>query len=236
MDININQATLRKSTYKDYFFWENKIMKEHALWEGYFDNKEITKDSKIIYTGILDSKKNILKCGWAVYPSIYSLLGFLQHVFLPTAFFSWFDRESEGFFIPVSTFDIVVDEVKRVSTSDIDIDSLNSMKESHNYINKLWYCDHDSLNLELKSFCESFNNTWDSDPNQKLFINIFDSPSDTFEFIKESIGWEDFEEFIEEEISMSLDTLKFTCENVITEPLLNKKFIDILNTNMPILF
>ncbi len=211
-------------------------MKDHSLWEGYFNNKEITNNSKIIYTGILNSDKNILKCGWAVYPCIYSLLGFLQHVFLPTALFSLFDHESDGFLIPVSTFNIVIDEVSKVNDSDINIASINLMKESHDFIDKLWHFDYDLLNLELKSFCETFNNTWGTDPNKKLFIKILDNPSDTFNFIKDSIGWEDYEEFVEEEISMSLDTFKFTCDNAITEPLLNKILVDILNTNIPILF
>lgn len=59
-----NQCFRKKYVYKDYFFWANKIIKEQSLYEGYFDNKSITKESKIIYTGILDSKKGILKCGW----------------------------------------------------------------------------------------------------------------------------------------------------------------------------
>lgn len=236
MEINTNQSFTTKNTYMDYSFWENKIMKDQVLWEGYFNNKEITSNSKFIYTGILDLDKNILKCGWAVYPCAYSLLGFLQHVFLPTAFFSWFDRKSYGFFTPVSTFDIVIDEVTRVNNSNINMNSVELMKRSYDFLNDLWYLNDDALNLKVKSFCEIFNNTWDADPNQKLFIKVFDSPPDTFEFIKDSIGWSEFEEFIKEETFMNLDTLKFTCDNALTEPLLNKKFIDILNTNMPILF
>ena len=225
METNAKPSTIIKSTYMDHFFWENKIMKEQTLWEGRFDKKDITNSSKIIYTGILDLEKNILKCGWAVYPNTYSLLGFVQHVFLPTAFFTWFDRESEGFFIPVSPFDIVINEVTRVNNSNINLESVDLMKKSYDFINNLWKFNYDLLNLGLKSFSDTFNSIWDSEPHQKLFIKIFDSPSDTFDFIKNSVGWSNSDEFIEEEISMSLDTLKFTCDNALTEPLLNKKFI-----------
>ncbi|MDR5587232.1 MULTISPECIES: hypothetical protein [Clostridium] len=233
MKSNTNKNPNQKNNYKEYLFWENRILNDHSLWEGYFDNRSITTESKIAYTGILDSEKGILKCGWVVYPSINALLGFLQHIFLPTSFLTYFDRTCEGFFIPVSTFDIITEEV--IKNNSINISNLNSMIESYNFLNSLWESNEDRLLLELNLFCDKFNNNWDSDPEKKLFIKIFNSPSDTYEFITESIRW-DFEEFIEEELSMSLSNLKFTCNNVINEPLLNKKFIDILNINIPILF
>ncbi|MBW6411756.1 hypothetical protein [Clostridium weizhouense] len=228
-DKNLNT----KTNYKDYLFWENKILNDYPLWEGYFNKNSITTESKIAYTGILDSKKGILKCGWVVYPSLNSLLGFLQHVFLPTSFLTYFDRTCEGFFIPVSTFDIVTQEV--IKNNSININDFNSMIQSYNFLNSLWESNKDKLLLELNSFCNNFNTRWDNDPEKKLFIKIFNSPSDTYEFITQSIGW-DFEEFVEEELSMSLSDLKFTCDNVLNEPLLNKRFIDILNINIPILF
>lgn len=235
MEANIKQDTLRKNPYKNFSFWENKILKEENLWEGYFDNKGIIETSKIIYTGIFDLEKNILQCGWASYPCTYSLLGFLQYVFLPTSFFSWFDRKSDDFYIPVSNFDIVVNETLKYNDSNVDLNSVNSIKKSYDFINNLWDLNYDSISLELKAFCDSFNNTWNNEPNQKLFIKVFDSPCDIFDFIKNSIAW-DSKEFIEEDISMTLESLKFACDNAIEEPLLNKRLIDILNTNAPILF
>lgn len=169
----------------------------------------------------------------AVYPSIYSLLSFLQHVFLPTSFLTCFDSKCDGFFIPVSAFDIVINEVTK--NNSIDLDSLNSMIKSYYFLSSFWDIDENLLLLKLHSFCNDFNNKWDNDPKQKLYIKIFDSSSATYEFIKESIYW-DFEKFVEEELSMSLDNLKFTCDNAINEPLLNERFIDILNSNIPILF
>lgn len=236
MKINSKQNNvLFNNSYKHYYFWESRIIKETPLWEGYFDEKPITTNSKIIYTGILNYKKNIFHYSFAAYPSIYNLLGFLQHVFLPTAFFSWFDYDYDGFYIPLSKFDNVVNEVIENNTN-IDSDLVNLMKNSYCSLNNLWDLNENLLSLELKSFCNKFNSDWEGDSSQRLFLMIFDNPSEVFDFIKSSIGWSDFNEFIEEEISMNLDTLKFTCDNAIIEPLLNKKFIDILNKNIPILF
>jgi hypothetical protein len=235
LEANIKQNTLKNNPYKNFSFWANKILNEESLWEGYFDNRKITKTSKIIYTGIFDLEKNILQCGWAVYPCGYSLLGFLQFVFLPTSFFTWFDRKSDAFFIPVSDFNTVVSETLKYNDSNVDLNSLNSIKKSYNFMNNLWDYNCNSLSLELKSFCRKFNRTWNNDPNQKLFIEIFDNPCDIFNFIKNSASL-DSNEFIEEDISMSLEALKFACDNAVEEPLLNKRLIDILNTNAPILF
>ena len=56
-----------------------------------------------------------------------------------------------------------------------------------------------------------------------------------YHYITATIGW-DFDEFVEEEISMNLETLHNTCSSVLTEPLINKRFINLLNINIPILF
>lgn len=236
MKLHQNQDNaLFSNSYKHYYFWENRIINETSLWEGYFDEKPITANSKIIYTGILNYEKNILHYSFVAYPSIYNLLGFLQHVFLPTAFLSWFDCNHNGFYIPLSKFENVVSEVIE-NNPNTNLDLVNLMENSYCFLNNLWTLNENLLSLELKSFCDKFNSNWDDGSNQRLFLMIFDTPSEIFNFIKSSIGWADYNEFIEEEISMNLDTLKFTCDNAIAEPLLNKKFIDILNKNIPVLF
>lgn len=235
MNINTYQKSICINPSRHHYFWENKIINDANLWEGYFENEIIHKNSKIIYTGLIDNEKNIFHYGFAVYPSTYKLLGFLQHVFLPTAFFTWFDCESHGFYIPLSSYDIVVSEVQRCN-KNIDENLVNSMNNWYSFITNLWLFDLKFIDIGLKSFCEKFNNEWDKDSEKKLFLKIFDSPSQVFNFVKDSIGWSEYDDFVEEELSMSLEKLKFTCDNVLTEPLLNKKFIDILNTNMPVLF
>lgn len=224
-----------KNPFKHHYFWENKILNHANLWEGYFDNQSITETSKIVYTGILDNDKNIFYHGFAVYPSIYKLLGFLQHVLLPTAFFTWFDRNYNDFYMPLESYSTVVSEVIE-QNKNLDLASVNSMNDSYYFLNNLWLFEESLLSLALKSFCEKFNNEWDKDYNQKIFLMTFNSPCEVFDFIKTSIGWSDDDDFTKEELSMSLDTLKFTCENAMIEPLLNKKFIDILNSNIPVLF
>lgn len=235
MKITPKSNNICRNPYTNHYFWENKIINHANLWEGYFENQSITNTSKIIYTGILNNEKNIFHYGFAAYPSIPTLLGFLQNVFFPTAFFTWFDCNYDDFYIPLAPYEAVVSEVIN-DTEDIELNSVNSMNNLYYSLNNILLFDDFLLNLSLNIFCEKFNSQWDNDYNKKIFIKVFDSPSDVFDFIKNSIGWADSNEFVEEEISMDLDKLKFTCDNAIREPLLNRKFIDILNINIPPLF
>ncbi len=222
----------------NFYFWENIIRNTDGLLFGGMDKEVIDKDSIIIYIGILDRKKGIVRSGWSCQSDIGTALGFLQHVFLPTSFYTWIDRESNGFFIPLSPFNIVKTEVlNNILNSDdkeANADALR-MEKAYNYLDSIWKNEKEMKKVKLKKFCHEFNNLWDQDPERKLFIRIFEKPDEIFDFILE--GSEDeFEEVIEEEIEMSISDLKFMCENAYDEPLINKNLIKILNNKIPIWF
>lgn len=222
-----------KYLYKDFYYWENSFNNSNTLFDGHFNNYKITIHSKIIYTGFLNSEKDILEHGFSVYPSTYSLLGFIQNIFLSTAFFTWFDTNYMDFCIPMDTFYNVITEVN--NNNLINSNGIDLFKKSYEFLENLWVLDENTIMDKLYKFCNSFNCDWNNDPYKKLFIKIFNSPEEIYPFIIETIGW-DCEEFIEEEISMSTETFKNTCDNVFSQPFINEKFIDILNINMPILF
>lgn len=133
----------------------------------------------------------------------------------------------------MDSFHNVVNEV--INNNVVHINSIDSFTQSYEYLNTLWEHDENFIINSLNIFSDTFNTQWDNDPDKKLFIKIFNSPQEIYPFIMNTIGW-DCKEFIEEEISMSSETLKDTCENVYSQPFINERFIDILNINMPILF
>lgn len=233
MKLNNTYINKNKYIYKDFSYWDDNFSNPDALFSGCFKDYRISKESKIAYIGFLNCEKGVLEYNFSSYPCAYALLGFIQHIFLSTAFFTWYDTHYNDFCIPMDTFDNVVSNLSK--NNIIDIAGLDSFKESYEFLDNLWNLDEDDLIPELIDFCNDFSLCWDNDPEKKIFIKIFNSPQEIYPFVIDSIGW-DFDEFIEEEISMSKDTLKSTCENVFIQPFINERFIDILNINMPILF
>ncbi len=222
----------------NFYFWENKIRNYDEILFGSIDKKKITKDSIIIYIGILDREKGFVRSGWSSHEDVNTALGFLQHVFLPTSFYTWIDRESKGFYIPLSPFDVLKEEVlKHVNKSEdkgTNFDAIR-MERAYNYLNSMWTHDKTKKNLKLKKFCNDFNNMWDEDSKRKLFLKIFEKPEEIVDFILEKAE-EEFEEVIEEEIDMTIDELRFRCEDIYDKPLINKNLIEVLNNKIPIWF
>jgi hypothetical protein len=224
---------------KDSFlFWENKIRNTDGILFGNIDKRRLTKESVIIYVGILDSKKGLLRSGWSSHGDISTALGFLQYVFLPTSFYTWIDRESEGFYIPLSPFDVLKKEVLKNINKEDDINISNDairMERAYNYLNSIWRYKDNLKTVKLKKFCGDFNYLWDKEPEKRLYIRVFERSEEIVDFILEQ-GETEFEEVIEEEIDMTIDELKFICQNAYDEPLINRNFIELLNTRIPIWF
>ena len=139
-----------------FYFWENIIRNTDEILFGGMDKRIITKDSVITYIGILDRKKGLVRSGWSSHDDIGTALGFLQHVFLPTSFYTWIDRESEGFFIPLSPFDVLKSEVlksmKESDDKEINVDAIR-MERAYNYLSSIWKNEKEIKCLKLKKFC-----------------------------------------------------------------------------------
>ena len=216
-------------------FWMDKVINNEQIWEGYFLNEKITEKSKIVYTGFLNEEKGIMECGWVVYPNLNYLLGFLQNIFIPTCLITWFYKEVDDFFVLCGDFEESYERVKE----DVENDEFNKYKlleDLYYRVDKLWEENNEEKVLNaIEDICNEVNLSFDCDPEKKLFIKIFNSPENIPDFIKEVLVFED-EEFIEEETSMDYETLDYTLKNVLKEPLINRKIIDILNSNMKIMF
>lgn len=234
MKLNNTYINKNKYMYKDFNYWEESFSNHNALFSGCFNDFKITTESKIAYIGFLNSNKNVLEYSFTSYPSAYAILGFIQHIFLPTAFFTWYDTHYNDFCIPIDTFENIISDISK--NNFIDIQGRNLFLYSYEFLDSLWDLDENSIMSELINFCNDFNDIWDNNFDKKIFIKLFNSPEEIYPFVMHSIGGWDFDEFIKDEISMSKETFKSTCENVLSQPFINERFIDILNINMPILF
>ncbi|MBB6216084.1 hypothetical protein HNQ80_002183 [Anaerosolibacter carboniphilus] len=222
----------------NFYFWEKKIRDTEDILFGNIDKKRLTRESLIVYIGILDSKKGLVRSGWSSHGDVNTALGFLQHVFLPTAFYTWIDRKSDGFYIPLSPFHVLREEVLKSVMEDEDGNIANDaikMEKAYNYLNSMWKYDDAEKRKKLIQFCSDFNLSWDQEPEKKLFVRVFEKSEEIVEFILENIV-DEFEEVIEEELEMSIEQLRFMCEHAYDESLINKNIIELLNIRIPIWF
>ncbi|AOT72024.1 hypothetical protein [Geosporobacter ferrireducens] len=222
----------------NFYFWERKIRNADDVLFGNLDKKRLTRKSVIIYLGILDTPKGLLRSGWSSHGDVNTALGFLQHVFLPTVFYTWIDRESDGFYIPLSPFHILKDEVlksmEKEEIKNIESDAIK-MEIAYQDLNSMWKYNETEKMLKLKAFCNGFNSAWDQEPEKKLFVKVFEKSEEIVAFILENTV-DELEEVIEEEIEMSIEQLRFICKNAYDESFINKNIIELLNTRIPIWF
>lgn len=216
------------SKYDSYHFWENLIQKEASMWMNGFQNKPLTPDSIFIYTVLMDHQKGYLKSRWAYYPDVYSLLGFLQYVFLPTAFFSWLDREVEGFNVPLATGEQVL-RVMAELEPDLNSALLEIMATQLERIKGLWEFSPLECLQRLQSFSADFNHCWQESAGKLVYFKIFESPEEIGEYVLRGGELDTPLEVMEEEINLTKAQWEAVYQNVLSDPFMRKKFIDILN-------
>lgn len=217
-----------------YWFYKIRNLDVDEILFGNMDGKMITINSVVIYVGILNSQKGVFKAGWSVHTDVNMTLGYLKYIILPSSFYTWIDEESQGFYIPLSPYEIVKEEVLK-NYSDKHVKETQKFDGLIHYIDSIWEEGEEEKYIKLKRFCHEFNEMFNEDSYRKLYIRIFKNCGEIVDFI---LGDEvqGFKEVIEEEIGMTIDQLRFMCKNVYTQPLLNKRFIQHLNNQIPICF
>lgn len=167
---------------------------------------------------------------------LYSGLGFLQHVVIPSAYYTFMDRESDGFFIPLSSFDIVVKEVMQYSDSnDEAISQTNTLfNKLYQQLNIIQRGENSSKKDALQALTNVIDQHWRRQKKQKLSIKVFNKPSEIYDYLTSSTFTE-FDEIREEMVGMSVPDFKIYCNQVYETPFINKSFIDRLNYQVPYL-
>lgn len=222
-----------KKNYSTYSYWEKKIIDDEPIWLGNFNNENITKDSVILYTGMFNEEKDIYEYGWVAYPNIYTALGFITNVFVPTATVTWHKKNVQGLLVPIEDYEDVLDSL--IEENEEEISEINKARDIYNKLEELWDCsDKDIIREKIDILIDRCNDLWEEQHNKKIFIKVFHDIDEIVPFIRETIGWD---ELIEEETSMSIEKLEYiTEENVLSDELLNRVLMELLNNNMPVLF
>lgn len=240
---NLNCIPTQK--HSSFNYWIDKIEKKSLdeLLFGSLDQKSITTNSVFLYMGYYDQHKSIFKSGWRLHENEHALLGYLSHLLIPSVYYNWIDRLSDGFFVPMSTYEIVKSEVMHSMYSGLN--RLNPKIQTQMQA-KLYGDVLDTLLQNVKdgmtsnSFMISdtdidhFNTVFNDEPHRKWFLKIMRSTDEVKHFVLENYCG--FHDVFEEETGMAIDEFSMMCDCVHTMPLVNRTFIDRLNYLFPICF
>lgn len=220
----------------DFFYWEQLIKSTNGIFQSNIGMLPITEESKICYIEFTDTKKNLFISGWNGHKDTDSILGFLQHVFLPTVYYTWIDRESQGFFIPLSRFEILKEEVLKLIPEHSKPDESRYLEKSIEFLQSLWSKDKKNKDEGIKEFCAKINDTYFNKEEHSLRVIVFNNPVDIEKHITDGYKDCEFEDVIEEELNISREKLSFICNNAYDEAFISKRIIHLLNTNIPMLY
>lgn len=228
---------MRQSKYSISEYWTNKITQvEECFWNGLFENKPIRKESFILNPVILNSYSNQAETAWVVYPSLHSLLGFLQYIYLPTAFIGLIkgnDSDYEYYF--EEELGEVLNSFKE--TFDENEGLLIKMEEFYYQIKSFWLEDESTCLQKLKEWTLKFNEDWVDKEGVVLSLNLFKSPEEAANFIvvsyEEGLGIDS----LEDEIGLSKNEfLQLADSEIYENDFMKRKFTDILTNQLKTTF
>jgi hypothetical protein len=214
--------------YKQYFFWENALTNNEEVWKNSFRNMPLTHDSRFINTVIVDCNNSIMEDNWVYYPSAEALLGFIHHVFLPTAFALILFSESGEFITPMATVKELLDLAEEVN-EDKNRASVALMRKQDAELESIWSMEAEEMWAKLYDFSQGFNQEWGKNTDVFFYFNIFKTPTEIGEYLVAEYEKDQMLDYFEEESELTKEEWFSTCEGVYENDFLRLKFIDILN-------
>lgn len=223
---------MKSNKYQHYSFWEHKLDHDENLWYGLFEDKPISRGSLIVSPTLLNSHKGQQEVGYAVYPNAKSVLGFLNFVYLPSAFTGVFERYSPFYIVEEDLYDFF--EFQTIMNPD-HLHVINKMEAFYDEANALWEVEEDQLIENLIEWTKKFNKNWLKSNKISFSFTIFTSPA---HLVRELI--EVYEEL--DEIDVMEKELGFTKEQFIElagddlygNEFMRRKFTDILMNRLDI--
>lgn len=201
-------------------YWENLLTKQAKPWQSCSVPFEAAQQAIFINTAIIDYRRNTLDNDWSCHPDAKSLLGFIQYLHLPLAFYYTLNQDKDALYFPIATSQEFIEYVQETGSP-----YANVMIEAIRELTDLWELDNHTCLERLKDFCMKFNEYWYQD-NFILNINIFAS---TYEIAEYLININEFPEVLEEDFGLSTNQLFRMCDSFYHEQFMYKNFVKILN-------
>ena len=217
-----------KSKYDNYYYWENIVKKDKRI--NPFANDPITEET-VFFHGVIINCHGDSYVRWLHFPNNKALLGFLNHIFVSIAFFSFLSNEIK--FLVQCNLDEMLD-IMSTSNKCSKKDLIPEMREFHTQIRALWTCDGENFFDELKMFLADYNERWNKDFELLSYIDVFKSPFELGKYLIDS--YENSENtninMLEFQLGVSKEEWLNICSTVYENDFMKRKFTEILNNRI----
>jgi hypothetical protein len=214
--------------YKQYYFWENVLKNNEEVWKNSFRNMPLNHDSKFINTVIVDCNHSIMEDNWAYYPNVEALLGFIHHVFLPTAFALVLFSESGELVTPMATVKELLDSAEEIG-EDKNKDFIDIMRKQDAELESIWDTDEEEMWRSLHHFSQKFNEIWGKNMDVFFYFDIFNTPLEIGQYLIDEYEKDQMLDYFEDESGLTEEEWRSTCKDVYENDFSRIKFLDVLN-------
>ena len=219
-----------KSNFNTFEFWENCIRKNRTVRGNIFIENEITNNTVYFHTVVFNRKSGIESI-WGFVPNERMLLGYIQHSFLPEAFYKWiYANSTVAGIVPIKTaFQILKTAETNNSVSKEDSDT---MKVQIRRLEKMVSDSKYDLMNNLKKFAKDFNKKWFGDSEEFLYLNMFNNAIDMGKFVLKANEITNNEEEFQRKVGLTNEQWIELCGSLINNEDNQIKFKNILIKNL----
>ena len=209
--------------YNSHYYWENTLLQKDDIWQSSFAEGSNVSEVLFLNTTLIDYPRQILDNNWACYPNSKSVLGFLQYMYLPLAFYFTIHKNVDKLFIPISTTDEFIASIR-----ESGVDNASCMIQSLEELSHLWQYNETDCRAALCDFCQRFNAVWQRD-SMILNVGLYTNAS---EIARRIISGYSFPELLIEDIGYTPEALTKLCEDFYTNSFIQRTFVKLLNNNI----
>lgn len=222
---------LKHCIYSNPYFWIKKIQDETDIWNGIFDNIPLNRNSIIIAPTIENSYTNINENRCSIYPNIYSVLGFLSYMYLPTV------RKN----ILTSSFDydytFVLNELLEIDMEMYPekVRQVERLQHFYEEAQQQWYKKPEHSIEGVKRWSVQFNEDWEEQEYLSHSVSIFTSPIEAVQYLINLNGNNLDINLLENELEMTYnDFLNLQVDELYENEWLNRRTTNILANRLPV--
>ncbi len=214
------------SIYNSLGYWDTLLRENLTMKENIFKEVSINEKTPFYHT-VIFTRNNGMEILWSPCNDIKALIGYIQYVFLPQAFYYWIegaDKKINRY--PILTPERVINNGEK--SGKLSHNEAVLMKSQVDYIKKLWGMSRYSALKELKSFSTSFNNTWFGNSNGFMYLQVFENAEDMGKFVVTTNNQTSSQKSFQESTGLDEKQWINLCKDITNDKEAQKRFLDIL--------